>query len=966
MDSSWRSRLKELFLVARERRPEERRAYLDEVCGDDVELRRELESLLIEHDRQSSETGPGSPPAQQQPDPAPDPLVGGTLGRYRILGLVGRGGMGAVYEAEDPELRRRVALKVLPPAVARDPRRLARFRREARSAAALSHPNVVTLHSVEEDGGTHFLTMELVDGEPLDRLIPDHGLDLGEILDRATQLAEGLRAAHEQGIVHRDLKPANLIVDTEGRLRILDFGLAKSQAAPPDGSGAETSIALTVQGTVLGTAPYMSPEQVEGRPLDARSDIFSFGSILYEMATGRWPFPGETIGRVTAAILRDVPVPVTELRSDLPAGLERVVDRCLAKEPARRYQSAAELRDALAELKRQAPAATRWRLAGKGVAVAAGLAVVAVLALLMSRPEAERSEAPMGTAPPAIADSAARKMIVVLPFENLGPPEDEYFAAGMTEEITSRLSGVGALGVISTNTAFQYAGSGKSTAQIGAELGVDYLIAGSVRWARKTGGGPSRVRIEPRLVRVDDDTQTWSQVYDRELDDIFAVQSEIARAVVAQMGVTLPRLDIQTIEEGPTENLEAYQAFLRARVDRGRDLDCDSRSGRIESLERAVELDPSFARAWAGLAAEHARYYTHCNDPSDERRALARRALDRAVQLSPGSIPVLSAAADFALQIERDYEAALVWVETAGGRVETDSGLLWMKATVLRRQGRWAEAIGLYERAARLEPRSASLAEQLASSQMWIGSYSEALEAFDHAISLSPDSAFSLFRKVVTFWLWRADTRAARAVLESLPASADSDLIRWAWFWQEIYEGNHRRALESLDRAEDWMQSDLDRWPTALCAAVAHELLGEPDRARDAYEEARSALEAEVRDRPGVDKFHRALSIAYAGLGLEEEAVAEARRAMEVYPLDRHPWFGITQLQNLALVYTMVGEHDAALEALENVLSVPSLISIPKLRLDPRWAPLREHPRFPQLEAKFAGGVRVAERLPSR
>ena len=264
MDAEWRSRVKELFLAARGRRPEERPGYLDEACGDDAELRREVESLLIEHDRQGGEAGapPDSPPAA--PGSADDPLIGGTLGRYRILRLVGRRGMGAVYEAEDPELRRKVALKVLPPAVAGDPKRLERFKREARAVAALSHPNVVTLHSVEEEGDIHFLTMELVQGEPLDRLIPEQGLDLGEILSRATQLAEGLRAAHEQGIVHRDLKPANVIVDTEGRLRILDFGLAKLQATPLDGaaeSQAATSLLLTVQGTILGTAPTCPPSR---------------------------------------------------------------------------------------------------------------------------------------------------------------------------------------------------------------------------------------------------------------------------------------------------------------------------------------------------------------------------------------------------------------------------------------------------------------------------------------------------------------------------------------------------------------------------------------------------------------------------------------------------------------------------------------------------------------------------------
>ena len=315
-----------------------------------------------------------------------DPLIGRTIGRYHIQRLIGRGGMATVYEAKDPQLRRRVALKVLSPAISQDETMLARFEREARSAAALSHPNIVTLFSVEQDHDTHFLTMDLVRGEPLDRLIASRELAPDEILDLASQLADGLRAAHQRRIIHRDLKPANLIVDTDGRLRILDFGLAKAQPGSDDSWSGDV-LDLTLRGTVLGTARYMSPEQLAGEELDGRSDIFSFGSILYEMATGKPAFPGETFADFVSEIARGEPTPLREVRDDLPEGLQPIVDRCLAKRLDERYRSAAELRDALAalrtgELPTPLPPPTPARAGSRRWVVALPLAAALVAATL--------------------------------------------------------------------------------------------------------------------------------------------------------------------------------------------------------------------------------------------------------------------------------------------------------------------------------------------------------------------------------------------------------------------------------------------------------------------------------------------------------------------------------------------------------------------------------------------------------
>ena len=369
MSTDGQSRIREVFEAASRHSDEDRERYLNEACSNDVNLRREVESLLLEHDRVDSATiieddslleamGDGKSltegvGAASHSGSGASSVLPHSIGRYRIVSILGEGGMGRVYEAEDPELKRRVALKVLTPKLATDAKFLSRFKREAQTVAALSHPNVVTLYSVEEAEGTHFLTMELVRGEPLHHLIPEGGFDIRELLERAIPIVEGLRAAHEAGIVHRDLKPGNVMVDGEGRVRILDFGLAKQHTADPTDSQEETMTALTAQGAIVGTVPYMSPEQVSGQSVDQRSDIFSLGVILYEMCTGRRPFSGETATHTMSAILRDHPALVSEMRQDLPEHLGRIVRRCLEKEPAKRYQTARVVKEELEQLKRE-------------------------------------------------------------------------------------------------------------------------------------------------------------------------------------------------------------------------------------------------------------------------------------------------------------------------------------------------------------------------------------------------------------------------------------------------------------------------------------------------------------------------------------------------------------------------------------------------------------------------------------
>ena len=449
-------------------------------------------------------------------------LAAGTrLGHYEIVGSLGSGGMGEVYRAADRTLGREVALKVLPGTVARDAARVARFQREARSIAALNHPHIVTIYSVEEADGVHFLTMELVDGVSLDRHISPNGLSIDALVGMACQLAEALAAAHEKNIVHRDLKPANVMVSSGGRIKILDFGLAKVDEASSPAFDAETMLE-TSEGLVLGTLPYMSPEQLEGRALDARTDIFSLGVMVHEMATGTRPFEGGSPAALLSSILRDVPHPVTERRPELPGELGALIARCLEKDRDRRVQTARELRDELQTL--------------------------------------QRTHAGGSAARVAVRTSADKRSIVVLPFANLSPdPANEYLGDGLTEEIITDLSKVRALSVISRTSAMQLKGAKKDARTLGRELGVQYVLDGSVR---KAGNS---LRITAQLIDAAADAPVWSDKYTGTMDDVFELQERVSREIVGALDITLTSDEQRRLAERPIADARAFEVFLQAR-----------------------------------------------------------------------------------------------------------------------------------------------------------------------------------------------------------------------------------------------------------------------------------------------------------------------------------------------------------------------------------------------------------------
>jgi serine/threonine protein kinase/Tfp pilus assembly protein PilF len=631
------------------------------------------------------------------------------LGTYEIIGPLGAGGMGEVYRAKDLRLGREVAVKVLPATVAAKSDRLARFEREARTVAGLSHPNIVTLFSVEDEDGVRFLTMELVEGQTLSNLIAPGGLPLSRILELSIPLTDALVAAHERGVIHRDLKPGNVMVTRDGRVKVLDFGLAKM--AEGDASAEEEALGATATaddpisgaGQVLGTLPYMAPEQLRGETVDARSDLFSLGIMLYELATGRRPFNGDSSAEITSSILRDTPDPLTRVRSDLSGDLERIVGRCLEKNPRERAQSALDVNNDLRRLRKT-----------------------------LERGESER---------PAPAKVAT---IAVLPFVNRSRDAgDEYFSDGLADELLNVLSKIKGLRVSARASSFQFRGKEAPLGEIGKTLNVATVLDGSVRMAG------NRIRVSVQLVKVSDGYHLWSETYDRTLEDIFAVQDDIAQSVVKELRAALlgeeadsdasgmAKAEVAKAAKGRTTDSEAHRLYLLARhlVDR---LTREDVAKAIEYLKQALDLDPDFALGWSELGRAYARQAGFGWAPVTEGFSRARDAVERGLALEPDLAEGHTHRGWIQMYHDRDWRAAEASharaLELAPGNAEALSACGVLAYDV----GRLEEAIELYRRALERDPLSSATLNRLGLSLDHADRFREAEEAFRRALELAP------------------------------------------------------------------------------------------------------------------------------------------------------------------------------------------------------------------------------------
>ena len=871
-------------------------------------------------------------------------MIGTTISHYRIVEQLGGGGMGVVYKAEDLRLGRTVALKFLAPQLSQDADAVTRFKNEARAASGLDHPGICTIHSIEEaPDGRLFIAMAFCDGETLKRRLESGPLPLAGALRIARQTADALAQAHARGIVHRDIKPANLILTPPGEVKIVDFGVAKLIDAP----------AVTTTGAWVGTPAYMSPEQAASGVVDARSDLWALGAVLFEMLTGRPPFRGDNAAAIVSSILYDDPPPLDTLRPGTPSTVTAIVRRLLAKDRSARYSTAAELSEDLRAVQQVAAgetiagSASRARRAPPVAIVASLILLFGVMALVFwKRGNATSDEARAGA--PA-GGSHALTRIAVLPFENHGSADDQYFAAGMTEEITSRLAGISRLGVPSSTTLNSYDRSGKSMRQMGADLGVDYLVEGGVRWARGPDG--SRVRITPKLIRVADDTTVWTFTYDATLSDVFKVQSDIAYQITGALRVALEGREKRALESRPTSDDEAYLLYLRGLTTFQHDTS-DTASQRLArtSLEQAAERDPKFALAWSWLARVCASQYQTGAMRVPATREKASAAARQALALDP-SLPEAHIAQASLFLLDRDYEGARRELDAAASATPNSSELLRQMANLERRRGNWREGGALLKRALTLDPATA---RDLTIHYMNLRQYEEV----SRYVQLTR-GATNVGMAVPEAWMQFAghdDLGAARRALEPELGSRDREdsRVRGELALFEWYDGRYERALELtqvMDAPGAWMPANF-RYPAAIMAGYAYDGMGRREEARQQYAAAVAQLAERRQATPDDYQVEAALGMAYAGLGQAEDAVRHARKATDLLSIERDAFEGTLYLFLLARVYARLGQHDAAFATLDTLFALPGFYSPNFVKHDPHFATLRSDPRF---------GARVAQ-----
>lgn len=694
-------------------------------------------------------------------------MVGRTLAHYRILERAGAGSMGEVYRAEDERLKRIIALKVLPGPVAGDPERLERFQREAETLARLDHPNIVTIFSTDECEGLHFLTMAWVEGQTLEDSLPAGGLALDELFAVATPLADAVGAAHDRGITHRDLKPANVMRTTSGVVKVLDFGLARSGRD----TGAHDSAAATAtrEGALVGSLPYMAPEQVRGQPADARSDVFALGVMLYELATGERPFHGATAGDLISSILRDSPPPVDQVRGELPRHLGRIIRRCLHKDPERRYQSAKELRNALADLRTEIQAAT-------------------------------------GPAMPKVA---------VLPFVDMSPERDQgYFCEGIAEEILNALAGIQSLCVAARASSFHFRQESLDVREIGARLDVHAILDGSVR---KAG---NRLRIAAQLVDVANGYHLWAQRFDRELGDIFAIQDEIAESVVRALEVTLSPREKDSMKQ-PVADIEAYDYYLRGRRAAER-LSTEGFRSALELFRKAIAIDPDYAPAWAGVADCHSSLFAwhgSCEDNLDE----ADRASRRAIELAPGSAEA-HVSRGYVLSLRGDCPAACAEFERALEVNPRQFDAYWYWARDRSSDGAFGRAVELLEEAAAVRPddyQALLLAPQfyrpLGEDEKALSAARRGIERARRRLELDPRDRRALYLGAGPLWTLGRQDEAREWARRALAIDPEDPAILYnvGCFYAQI--GEVEPALDCFEKAihqdfgyKRWFEHDSD------------------------------------------------------------------------------------------------------------------------------------------------------------
>jgi serine/threonine protein kinase/Flp pilus assembly protein TadD len=845
---------------------------------------------------------------------------------YRILEKLGSGGLGDVYLALDIKLERRVVLKFLhqiKESIDEDGHQLLA---EARAASRIKHPNIVSIFTFEEYQGHDFIVMEYIEGQSLKELASGGGLSFDRIISIILQMAEGLDAAHLAGIVHGDIKSENILIDDSGMVKITDFGLARFREHRDRGEPESIS----------GTIPYMSPEQTQGDRADYRSDIFSMGVVIYELISGQMPFKGEFVASIIYSIANDTPEPLENFRDDIPVGLQEIVSKTLAKNPEGRYRSVSKLISDLKRLQKSdhltETVKTSKMRRGKFALVMTGFVLAVAILVWIFRFMPERD----------IHTGLTGNIIAVLPFDNLGNEEDEFFSDGITDAIITNLAKIKGLNVISRTSSIQYKDRSKPLPDISAELGADYILEGVSFW--DTSGDTDMVRISSQLINAREDVHVWAKDYNRTAENILLLQSEIARDVAFQVDSTIQGLDRINLDAGMSADLEAYYSYLRGNDYFNSSWDENDIRTAIDFYRMAVERDPGFAVAYSALSIGHSTMYREFYDRTDKRLELAREAATRSLDLIPG-LPEGHYAMGMFYYSAMEYDSAMSQFNIVKRSQPGNSDVYTAIAGVQRRLGDFDKAVDNYIKAFELDPRSYLKAFDIGLTYGLSRDFAEAEVFLEKAKSMAPDWPLPYIYQAWLVIFEEGDKRKASRVIEDAKKRSDledSEYREYHWWLSRIIDDDLHTTLGRIKPGSDTASCYLYR-------AQIYRLLGDSSLQEAYGDTARMVLEKKLEVRPDEARFHSQLGLAYANLGRNDEAVREGIKGVNLAPISKEAFYAQFLVTNLAEIFVIIGDYDSAVEQLKALLSMPGFASVPYLKLDPIWKPLYDHPGFKEL-----------------
>src|SRR6266511_965582 len=885
------------------------------------------------------------------------------VGNYEILEEIGRGGMGVIYRARQRHSRRIVALKRIMSYDVVSRETLERFRREAEAAASLDHPNILPIYEVGHgEDGLPFFSMKYAAGGSLQKAGPALRGEPRECVRLMAKVAHAVQYAHEHGVLHRDLKPGNILLDGRGEPFVTDFGLAKWLDASTD---------LTRTLTIFGTPGYIAPEQAKGpaAKLAPTADVYSLGAILFDLFTGRPPFLGE---HALAVIQQASDKPAPKLRSLAPAldrDLETICARCLEREPQTRYRSGGDLAIDLERwlegrpiiARRVFPPVRAWRWSRRNPKLAAATAA-AFCSAMAAAFLFFYGLAPQSSLDPRLSTTSSipEKSIAVLPFENLSRnPDNAYFAEGIQDEILTRLSKIADLKVISRTSTQHYKSAPTNLPDIAKELGVAHVLEGSVQ---KSGDG---VRVNVQLIKAASDSHLWAETFDRRLTDIFSVETEVAKVIADQLRAKLTGREEQVIAAKPTDNVEAYDAYLRGLAYSLKTANSPTNAGAAQKyLREAVRLDPKFAVSWALLSFVDARgYRTVTLQPTVALREEARQAAETALTLQPNLGEAILAEGFYHYACLKDYDTAVRYFEQARPLLPNSSRIPELLAYVMRRRGEWNRSETYFNEAERLDPRNVSLLTQHALSYKDRRLFPEAWRKLEQIVNITPDDVDTIVEKAVIAQA-EGDLPRASALLASVQPAADDTNALETQAYQSILERRSaqitsrlKELLDKPDPALGFYKGELRFW-----LGWTQQIAGDHAAAQESWRQARSELESFLKEQPENHILLGDLALTNMSLGDKAAALTLSERGITVNPTEKDAVVGPASIEFFARVAAQTGETDRAIAALQKLLSIPyagplgpgAPLTPALLRLDPMFDPLRNDPRFQKLAAAHA------------